>query len=115
MTQADSATTALRRSLDSDAECARPGQATTRKKKRRRATCTDDLPAGWTAFFSKADPAVEGYWYAVAPYLAANLPPYKPGTDEQQTLSQTVVAYTWADLHEKVAAEVELYRKITDD
>ena len=77
-------------------------------------TATTPLPAGWRAFCSTPDHTTGPHWYATAPYdaYAVNRQHAFPGG---RSLSQTVDAHSWPELHRKVAHEVQLYEMLIGD
>jgi hypothetical protein len=103
MTQADSATRALRRSLDSEP---------TRDQGQAEISVTTPLPAGRASFCSKPSRENAAHWYATAPWPVERLKE-KHGEPAKE-LAQTVDAGTWVGLHKAVAEQVALHAGLTE-
>lgn len=69
------------------------------------------MPEGWTSFSSKPDRTNAARWYATSPYPVNALKAAHGRT--AHPLSHTVVAATWPELHAEVAAQAELYQRLT--
>lgn len=71
------------------------------------------LPKGWTSFSSKPDGKTTAHWYAASPYPVDVLKAEYGRS--ARPLCHTVVAATWTELHAEVAAQAELYGRLTDE
>ncbi|MFF4750629.1 hypothetical protein ACWD5R_18500 [Streptomyces sp. NPDC002514] len=69
------------------------------------------LPQGWTSFASTPDGKHTAHWYATSPYPVDALKEEYGQT--AQPLCRTVTAATWSELHTEVAAQAELYERLT--
>ncbi|MGW3951415.1 hypothetical protein ACWEKM_10830 [Streptomyces sp. NPDC004752] len=69
------------------------------------------MPKGWTSFSSKPDSTNTAHWYATSPYPVDALKAEYGRT--AQPLCRTIAAATWSELHTKVAAQAQLYERLT--
>ena len=68
-------------------------------------------PKGWASFSSNPDGANAAHWYATSPYRVEALKAEYGKT--ARPLCHTVAAATWSELNAEVAAQVELYERLT--
>ena len=69
------------------------------------------LPKGWTSFSSQPDSNNAAHWYAASPYPVEALK--AENGEAARPLCHTVSAATWSELNAEVAAQVELYERLT--